>query len=323
MSKYLRKFETEAEYSAATIYRPSVSLIEDTEAVIFDPKPHDYSEDYLTFRALEDGTFSFSGSSTANCLSYSTDSGATWSEPSSAITTSTLSSGDTVLWKGSGMSPANIRGIGTFSSTSQFEAEGNIMSLLFGDNFSGQTDLTGYNYAFYQLLGTNKGTNAKLVNVDNLILPATTLAERCYAAMFRGCTSLTTAPELPATTLKSSCYENMFRDCTSLTTAPELPATTLAGAWYSTMFYGCSGLTESPILPATTLKNGCYRGMFSGCTSLSAITCLATTGITNNTSSWVDGVAANGTFTKAASTSSWTTGVNGIPSGWTVVDYTE
>lgn len=27
--KYLRKFETEAEYSAATIYTPSVSLIED------------------------------------------------------------------------------------------------------------------------------------------------------------------------------------------------------------------------------------------------------------------------------------------------------
>ena len=37
MSKYLRKFETEAEYSAATIYRPSVSLILDSMDVKFDP----------------------------------------------------------------------------------------------------------------------------------------------------------------------------------------------------------------------------------------------------------------------------------------------
>ncbi len=40
MSKYLRKFETEAEYSAATIYRPSVSIILDNmEDVKFDPIP--------------------------------------------------------------------------------------------------------------------------------------------------------------------------------------------------------------------------------------------------------------------------------------------
>jgi hypothetical protein len=38
----------------------------------------------------------------------------------------------------------------------------------------------------------------------------------CYANMFKGCTSLTTAPELPATTLKNGCYVNMFQDCTSL-----------------------------------------------------------------------------------------------------------
>ena len=34
--------------------------------------------------------------------------------------------------------------------------------------------------------------------------------------MFRGCTSLTTAPELPATTLADGCYYYMFRDCTKI-----------------------------------------------------------------------------------------------------------
>jgi len=46
--KYLRKFETEAEYSAATIYTPSVSLIADDMSVKFDqyvPTPtHEYVE---------------------------------------------------------------------------------------------------------------------------------------------------------------------------------------------------------------------------------------------------------------------------------------
>ena len=36
---------------------------------------------------------------------------------------------------------------------------------------------------------------------------------------------------------------------------------------------------------------------------------------------WMSGVAAIGTFTKAASMTSLSTGANGIPSGWTVQDY--
>ena len=229
MSKYLRKFETEAEYSAATIYRPSVSLISDEMTVIFDPKPHDYSQDYFTFRALEDGTFSFSGSGaiSANTLEYSVDSGSTWSTLQNSGTTPTVTSGNTILWKGSGLTISTI-GIGEFSSTGQFEAEGNIMSLHFGDNFVNQTDLTGYDNAFKSLF---KGCTT-ITSAENLILPATTLAKSCYDSMFKGCTSLTTAPQLLATTLASNCYQYMFNGCTSLTTAPELPATTLKSDCY-------------------------------------------------------------------------------------------
>ena len=64
----------------------------------------------------------------------------------------------------------------------------------------------------------------------------------CYFYMFRGCKSLTKAPELPATTLAASCYRSMFSICTSLTQAPELPATTLAASCYSNMFSGCTSL---------------------------------------------------------------------------------
>ena len=180
------------------------------------------------------------------------------------------------------------------------------------------------------------------------VLPATILPYGCYEHMFYGCSSLTTAPELPATILAEECYFGMFQDCTSLTTAPELPATTLAEVCYSGMFYGCSGLTTAPsVLPATTLAGGCYGGMFAdctslttapellattlaegcyggmfyGCTNLNSIKCLATDISADScTTDWVTDVAASGTFTKAASMTSWTTGVNGIPNGWNVVD---
>ena len=99
-------------------------------------------------------------------------------------------------------------------------------------------------------------------------LKATTLADYCYSNMFRGCTSLTSAPELPATKLAYECYYGMFQGCKSLTDAPELKATTLAINCYSSMFQGCKSLTDAPELKATTLAINCYSSMFQGCTSL-------------------------------------------------------
>ena len=137
-------------------------------------------------------------------------------------------------------------------------------------------------------------------------------------AMFQGCTSLTKAANLYATTLTDSCYGNMFRGCTSLTKAPDLYATTLADGCYGNMFQGCTSLTKAPDLNATTLTTQCYSGMFIGCSNLSYIKCLATDiSAADCTSYWTNGVAANGTFVKDANTA-WTTGVSGIPSGWTV-----
>ena len=149
-------------------------------------------------------------------------------------------------------------------------------------------------------------------------LPATKLAQYCYQNMFDGCTSLTTAPKLPATTLANNCYYQMFKGCSSLTIAPALPATTLANSCYSSMFRGCASLTTAPELPATTLASYCYASMFRGCTNLNYIKCLATDiSASDCTSNWVRGVASTGTFVKPSSMASWTTGVNGIPSGWT------
>ena len=153
-------------------------------------------------------------------------------------------------------------------------------------------------------------------------LPATTLEYQCYNRMFYGCKSLTQAPVLPATTLANRCYYYMFEGCSSLTTAPELPATNLTQDCYNSMFSNCTSLTTAPELPAEILYSGCYSYMFYGCTKLKYIKCLATDiSATNCTSNWVDGVAATGTFVKSLNMSEWATGINGIPEGWTVLNY--
>lgn len=98
-------------------------------------------------------------------------------------------------------------------SSGNVKAGGNIMSLLYGSNFTGNetTFPSGSTYTFQLLF-----TWCKVVDARDLVLPATTLVHACYAEMFSGCTSLTTAPVLPATTLAGQCYNHMFDGCSSL-----------------------------------------------------------------------------------------------------------
>ena len=147
-----------------------------------------------------------------------------------------------------------------FVMTGKIAASGNINTLLKADG--SVLDLTGRNYCyFYMFKGCTSLTQAPE-------LPATTLADYCYDRMFDSCTSLTQAPALPATTLADYCYNSIFEGCTSLTQAPKLPATTLADGCYDSMFFYCKSLTQAPELPATTLANYCYDNMFGRCVSL-------------------------------------------------------
>ena len=72
-----------------------------------------------------------------------------------------------------------------------------------------------------------------------------TMNKGCFAYLFSGCTSLTTAPTLPASTIAPGCYKDMFNGCTSLETLPELPATTLKTYCYANMFEGCTRIRMS------------------------------------------------------------------------------
>ena len=146
-----------------------------------------------------------------------------------------------------------------FEISGPISAQGNIMSLLNRD-FS--TPLT-----FYGFFALFEGCTSLLSAPE---LPATTMEQGCYSQMFAGCTSLKSAPELPAEVLATNCYRYMFRGCSTLTSAPELPATKMEQGCYFGMFSECTELTSAPELPATEMGSYCYNGMFANCTKLTS-----------------------------------------------------
>ena len=146
-----------------------------------------------------------------------------------------------------------------FEISGPISAQGNIMSLLNRD-FS--TPLT-----FYGFFALFEGCTSLLSAPE---LPATTMEKGCYSQMFAGCTALKYTPELPAEVLATNCYRYMFRGCSTLTSAPELPATKMEQGCYFGMFSECTELTSVPELQANVLANNCYGWMFKGCSALTS-----------------------------------------------------
>ncbi len=246
-------------------------------------------EDYLTFIPRSRAQFllypnynySSTASSIGNSVDCSLDSGATWQTLGWGQRSPIVEAGHTIMWRGN--CEVRASGIGTFASTdgADFDVEGNIMSLMYGDNFQNKRLIYPYNFhtlfgqgIFPEILKTMSNDLApgakgffygKVIDASKLILPTETLTSGCYYAMFQG-SSITAVPKLPSKCLASACYSYMFTSCKSLATVPSdlLPATVLEGECYSYMFSD-SNLQTPPELPATTLADYCYYMMFNWC----------------------------------------------------------
>lgn len=292
---------------AYSSYRGRVSSIVN-ETCEYSPVHH-YENDYLTFRIRTAGNVYWrANGSLTKTIEYSLNDGA-WTSITSAVTPVSIAvaANDVVRFRGSnatyatsksaysgfGHGEAGTSGQSTYDNdAAEFDIEGNIMSLIYGDNFVGYTAFTGSTYNFCSIF-----KKAKCVSAENLILPALTLREYCYRAMFSWCTFLEEAPQLPATTLTKGCYWYMFERC-AITTAPDLLAEHLVAE--------------------------CYGSMFVYCSSLNFIKCMAIDGFstTNCKQNWVSNVASSGTFVKdsGVTVSTWTRGASGIPTSWLVYD---
>lgn len=284
-------------------YRGRVSAVV-TQNCEYSPVHH-YENDYLTFRITSAGTICWKsvGSGYAKTIEYSLNGGE-WTSITAASSPTAINvvADDVIKFKGTNTtyagSKANYASFGKdtsgstdIGSTAHFVAEGNVMSLIYGDNFIGNTAMTG-TYNFCSLF---KRTNIE--SAENLVLPSTTLTEYCYRAMFSWCTELGVAPQLPATTLAKGVYWYMFEKC---------------------------AITEAPELLAEHLVAECYGDMFINCASLNFIKCMAIDGFGTSKckENWVSGVASSGTFVKDSSVTvtTWTRGNNGIPTNWLVYD---
>jgi len=351
-----------------------------------DYNQKDYTTEYFTIKALADGKiglhnqaydhtqYTFENAdfyyrlNGGSWTKYSHDESSTetinidkdpytYSSSTASVNTMSVSQGDIIEFKsvcdfGHGLIPGEgvyvyyNEACDFFYSNMNVEIWGNMLSLIYGDDFlNHQEDELPYNLggteggstAFGYMFGPLKVVSAEHLEITkvgqqsheglfyyntNLItgpkrLVATDLAESCYDNMFGGCSNLQTASKLPATTLASGCYRSMYNGCSSLTIAPELPATTLASGCYQVMFQGCTSLTTAPELLATTMVMNCYTYMFEGCSSLNYVKCMGTNPNSDYSWSWLENVAQSGTFVKAEGVT-WSTDANGIPSGWTV-----
>ena len=350
---------TKTDISAAYVGSTGVDKLCLGNEVVWEstpPGPVPYEEQYLTIHALDQASLRSNTAYTGGSVYYRTKGSSNW-QTLSPGTTISMSADDAIELKGQSGATALFSG-GTQSG--HYEVYGNVMSLIHGDNFVDQTTIpSGLVDCFYSTFREcqslvsiknmvmpattlSQGCYRSMFNkcrylseLPDVFIPSgATLSSGCCRYTFEelGASASThvnvSAGFLPSTNLNVRCYESMFNNA-NISSAPELPATTLAERCYISMFRGCTSLTTAPVLPAETMDrnwSSCYQSMFQGCTSLSTITCLLTyggqaTAYNYYTNGWVSNVAATGTFYKAPSATGWTTGVSGIPSGWTVQNY--
>ena len=135
-------------------------------------------------------------------------------------------------------------------SSQNFYLEGNIMSLVNGNDFATNYSTIPSDYCFYALFTdclddyNNNKTVAASFNAENLLLPDNNLTSYCYAYMFKR-TYIKTPPQLPAQNLAPYCYAHMFYHCISLDMRTSYPAKPI-----------------EYILPAEELAPHCYEHMF-------------------------------------------------------------
>ena len=161
MKKYLTEFINHTAYEAVEsgLTLPNVSYcVEENDVYYKELEEDDYSQKYFTLIAIEEGDLSFSGESGNFPFAYSTNGGKTWETLGKLENSISLRPRSKILLRGTNLTIGR-EGIGAFSYTRQdiggisanqkFELEGNIMSLIYGDDFANSNELSSG--AFYGL----------------------------------------------------------------------------------------------------------------------------------------------------------------------------
>lgn len=248
---------------------------------------HDYSNDYFTVNG--GGVIKFyKNKSDAKTweIEYSND-GVNWTRHTIASRSSTQQYLNNITVSG-GKTYIKTRSYGLDSDDYVYMAttypatvSGNINSLLF---LGSPSTWRNYTYIpegrnFYRFF---RGWT-QLTDASNLVLKATTLTEKAYGDMFRGCTALVNPPkEIPATDFPASSASDMFNGCLSMTTTPKIEVKSTAQGTqvgFSAVFAGCSSITSAENI--TLHVGGVYANLFNSCTRLTTLPKLEGSGRVN------------------------------------------
>lgn len=296
---------------------------------------HDYSKDYFTIESLVNNntiTAVKNSSSKSPVIYYSLDDGVTWNNQTlsgGTITFGTIDEGEKIIFK------CNIDAWASdwnkynrFNGSGNFKTYGNIMSLLNGDDFINNSEFSSG--SSFNLTGLFYGTTT-IINANDLVLPATTLCVSSYNGMFRACTNLVYGPKsLPALDIPKDGYSSMFEGCVKLIEAPEILATSVSGDTALNRMFCMNRnskvtavMTKGPVLRITNplAHNNVYQQLFCGNGNLTEVTILVQA--TNITfSNWLNYTNTGGVI-KTLSGTTFSSGVSGLPSGWTTQEYSE
>lgn len=285
--KYLRKFETQEEFSSALslLDVPNVSLIVSSNEVKYTLETNYLIPLYV--EAIEDLTVSFS----TNDIEYSLDN-VTWQTLPVGANTPTIYAGNKCFFRAAGLVPTLNNGIGTFTFTGNCNIGGNAMSMIYGSAFVGKKSMPN-DYNLRRMFFGNR----TLINAKDMIVYCDNITVRGCDIMFKNCTNLVRGCILPAMNLSERAYANMYEGCSNLEIGSDLPATEVTATYcYNAMYANCSKLRyQKAMLLSTPSGSG--------------------TAITGN---WMLNVASEGVFVKNPEATWHVTGANGIPNGWTV-----
>ena len=229
-----------------------------TAKAVYNAIPRDdYNNQYLTLRFNANCPLKFTPRNGYK-LFYKLDDN-DWEQLTEEIS---VIGGSKVLLKGDTSEMTSTGRIGSFEDyvgnnqvpSRVIDIYGNVMSLLYGDNFRDNQSTMG-DFTFSSLFEHCKWVRY----LENLILPATTLSVMAYANMFSDCGCITPPRTLPAMYIAQSAYTYMF-SYTNITEAPDILATSLGESGCSYMFYSCRYLVKPPVLRVTYMMKKGYEG---------------------------------------------------------------
>jgi len=163
MGNFVKLFKNHSSYDSFE-EKPSVGHCINEDEVHYEISKTDYSKVYLTTEALEDGFIAFTipdydiTEEQIEFIEYSVDNGISWERTNNSVDevyiSVPVSAGDKVLWRGKGVQ-TGYDGLGSFfSSDCKFTVYGNILSLIFNDDFANpDNDIRGREWVFASLFG--------------------------------------------------------------------------------------------------------------------------------------------------------------------------